>query len=185
MAAGEGRRLRPITERWPKPLLPIDGRPVLEALLHELDFADRITVVVGYLGDQIRRFLSGWDVEIAEQPEALGSADAVRRALVAGARPPLLVSAADTVYAAGSPRRFADAFAASGAAAGMMPPLWALQDIAVPFLDGLPGPPYELLTAFQRLEERGEAVARFEAEPFRTITTPVDLVRHNFHYLED
>ena len=28
MAAGEGTRLRPITERWPKPVLPIDGRPV-------------------------------------------------------------------------------------------------------------------------------------------------------------
>ena len=36
MAAGEGRRLRPITERWPKPVLPIDGRPVLGTLLREL-----------------------------------------------------------------------------------------------------------------------------------------------------
>jgi len=26
MAAGEGTRLRPLTERWPKPVLPIDGR---------------------------------------------------------------------------------------------------------------------------------------------------------------
>ena len=36
MAAGEGRRLRPLTERWAKPVLPIDGRPVLESLLREL-----------------------------------------------------------------------------------------------------------------------------------------------------
>ena len=36
MAAGEGRRLRPLTERWPKPVLPIDGRPVIGTLLREL-----------------------------------------------------------------------------------------------------------------------------------------------------
>ena len=36
MAAGEGRRLRPVTERWPKPILPIDGKPVVAMLLREL-----------------------------------------------------------------------------------------------------------------------------------------------------
>ena len=36
MAAGEGRRLRPLTERWAKPVLPVDGRPVIGTLLHEL-----------------------------------------------------------------------------------------------------------------------------------------------------
>src|SRR5438445_538973 len=29
MAAGEGQRLRPLTERYAKPVLPIDGRPVI------------------------------------------------------------------------------------------------------------------------------------------------------------
>ena len=36
MAAGEGTRLRPLTERWAKSVLPIDGRPVLAVLLREL-----------------------------------------------------------------------------------------------------------------------------------------------------
>jgi len=36
MAAGEGRRLRPVTERYAKPVLPIDGRPVIVTLVHEL-----------------------------------------------------------------------------------------------------------------------------------------------------
>ena len=40
MAAGEGTRLRPLTERWPKPVLPIDGRPVLATLLRELAAAE-------------------------------------------------------------------------------------------------------------------------------------------------
>ena len=45
MAAGEGRRLRPLTERWPKAVLPIDGRPTAVTLVHELATAcSRIVV---------------------------------------------------------------------------------------------------------------------------------------------
>ena len=36
MAAGLGTRMRPISERWPKPVLPIDGRPVVATLLRDL-----------------------------------------------------------------------------------------------------------------------------------------------------
>ena len=56
MAAGEGRRLRPVTERWPKPVLPIDGRPVLGTLLRELAAAgiERAVVVTGHLAEQVR-----------------------------------------------------------------------------------------------------------------------------------
>jgi len=55
MAAGEGRRLRPVTKRWPKPILPIDGRPVIATLMHELPAAGcrRVTVVTGYLAGQV------------------------------------------------------------------------------------------------------------------------------------
>ncbi len=55
MAAGEGRRLRPLTERWPKPILPIDGQPVIATLLRELAGAGiaRATVVTGHLAGQV------------------------------------------------------------------------------------------------------------------------------------
>ena len=46
----------------------------------------------------------------------LGSADAVRRALEDGAKAPVLVSAADTVYTRGDVGRFAAEFARSNAA---------------------------------------------------------------------
>jgi NDP-sugar pyrophosphorylase family protein len=51
MAAGEGTRLRPLTERWPKPVLPIDGRAVLATLLRELAAAEceLVWLVTGYL----------------------------------------------------------------------------------------------------------------------------------------
>ena len=108
MAAGEGERMRPLTERWPKPILPIDGRPVLATLLLELRAAgvSSATIVVGHLGRQVRALVgdgAAFDLRVryVEQPRADGSGDAVRRALEAGIEPPLLVTAADTVYARG------------------------------------------------------------------------------------
>ena len=55
MAAGEGRRMRPLTERWAKPVLPIDGRPVIGTLLRDLAEAgiERATVVTGHLAEQV------------------------------------------------------------------------------------------------------------------------------------
>jgi UDP-N-acetylglucosamine diphosphorylase / glucose-1-phosphate thymidylyltransferase / UDP-N-acetylgalactosamine diphosphorylase / glucosamine-1-phosphate N-acetyltransferase / galactosamine-1-phosphate N-acetyltransferase len=108
MAAGEGTRLRPLTEIWPKPLLPIDGRPVLATLLRDLAGAgfEHATVVTGHLAEQLEELVGdgsafGLAVETVRQPEALGSADAVMRATRAGASPPLLVTAADTVFTRG------------------------------------------------------------------------------------
>ncbi len=124
MAAGEGTRLRPLTDRWPKPILPIDGRPVIATLLRELAAAgcERVYVVTGYLAEQVEELVgdgSGFalDVRYVRQPGVLGSADTVVRALAAGAEPPLLVTAADTVYAAGDVGRFAGA--ARGAAGAL------------------------------------------------------------------
>lgn len=122
MAAGEGRRLRPLTETWPKPLLPIDGRPVLATLLRELAAAGltRVTVVTGHLGEQVEELIgdgAGYGVEarFARQPRAVGSADAVRVALAQDVELPALAVAADTLYGRGDVGRFADAFACSGA----------------------------------------------------------------------
>lgn len=109
MAAGEGRRLRPLTERHPKPVLPIDGRPVIATLLQELRAAgiERVTVVTGHLAEQVEELLAGFPLELrlVRQPEALGSADAVQRGL---SSLPALVVAADTVFTPGDVARFAE-----------------------------------------------------------------------------
>jgi len=109
MAAGEGRRLRPLTERFAKPVLPIDGRPVVVTLVRELRAAgiEQVTVVTGHLADQVETLLDPFDVRFVRQPEPLGSADAVRRGLEAL---PALVVGADTVFTPGDVARFADAF---------------------------------------------------------------------------
>jgi UDP-N-acetylglucosamine diphosphorylase / glucose-1-phosphate thymidylyltransferase / UDP-N-acetylgalactosamine diphosphorylase / glucosamine-1-phosphate N-acetyltransferase / galactosamine-1-phosphate N-acetyltransferase len=106
MAAGEGTRLRPLTERFAKPILPIDGRPVIVTLLRELRAAGigRVTVVTGHLAEQVEALLDGFDVRFVRQPEALGSADAARRGLDGL---PALVLGADTAFTPGDIARFA------------------------------------------------------------------------------
>jgi choline kinase len=120
IAAGEGRRLRPLTERWPKPLLPVDGRPVIATLLRDLAAARirDVTVVVGHLRERVEELVgdgSAWNLElrVAPQPEPLGSADAVRRAVERGAQAPLLVTAADTVYRPGDLARAVETWLAA------------------------------------------------------------------------
>jgi UDP-N-acetylglucosamine diphosphorylase / glucose-1-phosphate thymidylyltransferase / UDP-N-acetylgalactosamine diphosphorylase / glucosamine-1-phosphate N-acetyltransferase / galactosamine-1-phosphate N-acetyltransferase len=147
VAAGEGRRLRPITARWPKAILPIDGRPVVASLLGELAAADlrRVWLVVGRLGEQIETLLGGGDgygVDVAyvRQPGVLGSADAVARALRAGAELPALVVAADTVFRHGDIEAFVAAFHATkteGAIAVRRDPPPGPARAAVRVLDGL------------------------------------------------
>jgi NDP-sugar pyrophosphorylase family protein len=126
MAAGEGRRLRPVTERWPKPVLPIDGRPVLATLLRELASAgvERVWLVTGHLATQIEQLAGdggafGLEVIPVRQPDPLGSADAVARALAAGAALPVLVSAADTVFHLGDVDAFQARVVASDADGGV------------------------------------------------------------------
>jgi NDP-sugar pyrophosphorylase family protein len=217
MAAGEGRRLQPLTERWPKAVLPIDGRPVLATLLHELEAGGigPVTVVTGYLADQVERLIEGFDVRLARQPELLGAADAVSCGLRAGASPPAVAVACDTVFSPGDVASFAERFAASGAAGAIAfrqvqprraqgiriedgrvaevptdgpgavwaAPLWGMTEELLPYLDGLPGPPYELGDAFQRAIDAGTTVAPLEIGPTRDLTFPLDLVRENFPYL--
>ncbi|MDX6490696.1 MAG: glucose-phosphate thymidylyltransferase [Gaiellaceae bacterium] len=191
MAAGEGRRMRPLSERWPKPVLPIDGRPVIASLMRELAASglSDVTVVTGHLAEQVEELVGdgsafGVEVRYARQPSPDGSADAVRRAVEAGVRPPFLVSAADTLYTPGDVGRFAGAFIASGkpsalayAPDGSPAPLWGLT--AAVLLDGLAGPPFELLEAVQRAGE----IARVEIGKTRAVTDPLDLARENFPYL--
>jgi bifunctional UDP-N-acetylglucosamine pyrophosphorylase/glucosamine-1-phosphate N-acetyltransferase len=189
MAAGEGSRLRPLTERWPKPVLPIDGRPVVVTLVHDLAAAGLgpITVVTGHLAEQVEALLAPlpYDVRFVRQPPGLGSADAVARAR---ATPPYVVSAADTVYEPGDLARFAAAVVGLDGAYAVhgefRPPLWYLGAAVARHLDPLPGePPYELAHVFRDAVAAGADVSAVPIGGTRDLTDPFDLVRQNFTYL--
>jgi NDP-sugar pyrophosphorylase family protein len=55
MAGGEGRRLRPLTDRLPKPMVPVAGRPILERIvLHLVGYGvKRIYISVNYMAEVI------------------------------------------------------------------------------------------------------------------------------------
>jgi NDP-sugar pyrophosphorylase family protein len=81
LAAGLGTRLRPYTESTPKPLLPVQGRPILDWTLGALPAAvDRILVVVNYLAEQFEAYLKQqshfrhWQTVRQEQPRGTGDA---------------------------------------------------------------------------------------------------------------
>jgi NDP-sugar pyrophosphorylase family protein len=58
-AAGEGQRLRPITEKIPKPLVPVAGRPMIEypLLLLRHYGIEEVIINLHHFGDQVENYL--------------------------------------------------------------------------------------------------------------------------------
>ena len=56
IAAGEGKRLRPITSTIPKPMIPVGGKPLLEHTILSLKRAGitEILIIVGYREEIIK-----------------------------------------------------------------------------------------------------------------------------------
>ena len=74
LAAGEGRRMRPLTDVTPKPLLEVAGKPLIEHHIARLAAAGftEIVVNVSHLGQQLVDFLgdgSQWQVAISISAE--------------------------------------------------------------------------------------------------------------------
>ena len=101
LAAGRGERMRPLSDRMPKPLLEAGGYRLIEYHLAALRNAGIRDVVVNlsWLGDQIREALgdgSRYGLSISYSPEGptpLGTGGGIHRALpLLGADPFLLVN---------------------------------------------------------------------------------------------
>lgn len=85
LAAGLGTRLRPLTDRVPKCLVPIHGKPLLEYWFRLLveSGVDRILVNTHYLPEAVSRFVqsSRWHpcVDLVYEPELLGTGGTILR----------------------------------------------------------------------------------------------------------
>ncbi|KAB1185042.1 MULTISPECIES: sugar phosphate nucleotidyltransferase [Haloferax] len=86
LAAGEGRRLRPLTTFQPKPMLPVANRPVVEYVLDSLFECgiEHVVVVVGYRSERIQTHLSARypdaNIDFVRQDSRLGSGHALLQA---------------------------------------------------------------------------------------------------------
>ena len=84
MAGGRGERLMPLTENCPKPLLKINGKPLLEIILEQCIKAGlrRFYISVHYLSDQIIDYFGDgkkWDISISylHEEKPMGTAGAL------------------------------------------------------------------------------------------------------------
>lgn len=99
LAAGKGTRMGTLTEKIPKPMLPVRGRPMLEHILGRLSKAGarQFFVVVGYLHETIEQYFrkSLLRIEFAVQTELSGTGSAARMAEDFVANEPFLLTYGD------------------------------------------------------------------------------------------
>src|SRR5690349_12595201 len=81
LAAGRGTRMGVLTDRLPKPMLPIGPKPLLEHILDRLRKADieRVGIVIGYRGELIEQHFAEYPMPISwfRQTELTGTAPAL------------------------------------------------------------------------------------------------------------
>jgi glucose-1-phosphate thymidylyltransferase len=84
LAAGEGKRVRPLTRNRPKAMIPVANRPIIEYVIDALvkNGIRDIIVVVGYRKEQVTRHLNQLSVpvRVVVQAKQLGTAHALRTA---------------------------------------------------------------------------------------------------------
>ncbi|MDD5710653.1 MAG: sugar phosphate nucleotidyltransferase [Candidatus Colwellbacteria bacterium] len=82
LAAGAGKRLRPLTNDIPKPMVVVSGKPILERTLEILpDEIEEAIMVVGYKKEKIIEYFGGQfghvRIRYVEQAEPKGTYDAL------------------------------------------------------------------------------------------------------------
>lgn len=100
LAAGLGKRMRPLTDHCPKPLLQVAGKPLLQYHLEALATSgiDQVVINLAYRGQQIRDWAGdgrrfGLTLRYSPEPEPLETGGALLKALpLLGADPFLLVN---------------------------------------------------------------------------------------------
>lgn len=81
LAGGKGTRLRPYTTAFPKPLMPVGDKPILEIIVRQLKLhgIDEIVMAVGHLAELIMTFFGdgskfGLKIKYSREDKPLGTA---------------------------------------------------------------------------------------------------------------
>jgi MurNAc alpha-1-phosphate uridylyltransferase len=110
LAAGTGERMRPLTLRLPKPLVPLAGKPLIDHVLDRLAAAGVKTAVVNvhYLPDQLEAHLAGRQGKLPEtivsdeRGVLLDTGGGTRKALPLLGHGPFFIHNADSVWSEGT-----------------------------------------------------------------------------------
>ncbi len=88
LAGGRGKRLRPITDKIPKPLIPINNKPLIERTIKYLKKYGVTEIIIssGYKSDLIEKFLKkkknfGCEIIFSTEKLPLGTGGAIKKAL--------------------------------------------------------------------------------------------------------
>lgn len=103
LAAGRGERMRPLTDTCPKPLISVDGAPMIDHILDHLEAIGIKEVVVNtsYLGDMLQRHLEGRSsptIHFSQEEKPLETGGGVLKALPDLGEDPFLVLNGDVVW---------------------------------------------------------------------------------------
>jgi len=101
LAAGFGKRMRPLTDTTPKPLVPLLGKPLIDWVMDRLNVGGIQSYVVNahYLGEQIKAHFTGRDdVALSPEQEILDTGGGVKKALPLLNADSFVVANADSVW---------------------------------------------------------------------------------------
>jgi MurNAc alpha-1-phosphate uridylyltransferase len=103
LAAGRGERMRPLTDHTPKPMIEVEGQPIIDRILDRLAEAGVEDVVVNlhHMGDVLERHLEGRvapRLAFSREAERLETGGGVRKALPLLGPDPFFVLNGDVVW---------------------------------------------------------------------------------------
>jgi MurNAc alpha-1-phosphate uridylyltransferase len=103
LAAGYGTRLKPLTDRVPKPLVPVAGKPMIQYALDRLQACgiEEVIINVSHLKEQLAAWLAGCKnltVRLSEEAEPLETGGGLKKALPLLGNEPVFTINSDIIW---------------------------------------------------------------------------------------
>lgn len=107
LAAGLGKRMRPLTDKLPKPLVPVAGRTLLDRVLDRLEATgiERVVINLHYFREIMEAHLAGRRsprIELSPEADLLETGGGVKNALPRLGSEPFYVTNADVLWLDGT-----------------------------------------------------------------------------------